>query len=99
MHPIRSWTDLKKRVGNYRRCFIFTHSCMPNEPLVVLHTFLTNEISSSMNKIVQSQRCSSFGMVTSFVLLCVCAILGMCPKIHGNLMFYDSNNNEWSLYN
>ncbi|KAL7638269.1 UNVERIFIED_CONTAM: hypothetical protein RMT77_010833 [Armadillidium vulgare] len=60
VHPVRNWTDLKKRVGNYRRCFIFTHACMPNEPLVVLHTFLTTEISKSMSKIVQSQRYMSF---------------------------------------
>ncbi|XP_076061051.1 malonyl-CoA decarboxylase, mitochondrial-like isoform X2 [Oratosquilla oratoria] len=59
VHPVRNWTDLKRRVGNYRRCFVFTHSCMPSEPLVVLHTFLTNEISRSMNKIVQNPRYSS----------------------------------------
>ncbi|KAA0198150.1 hypothetical protein HAZT_HAZT000099 [Hyalella azteca] len=56
VHPVRNWTDLKRRVGQYRRCFVFTHSCMPSEPLVVLHTFLTDSISSSMNVIVQNPR-------------------------------------------
>ncbi|XP_042240520.1 malonyl-CoA decarboxylase, mitochondrial-like [Homarus americanus] len=60
VHPVRNWTDLKRRVGLYRRCFIFTHSCMPKEPLVVLHIFLTNEISKSMAKILQTSRASSF---------------------------------------
>nr|XP_045607335.1 malonyl-CoA decarboxylase, mitochondrial-like isoform X2 [Procambarus clarkii] len=59
VHPVRNWTDLKRRVGPYRRCFIFTHSCMPKEPLVVLHIFLTNEISKSMAKILQNSRASS----------------------------------------
>ncbi|KAF2350032.1 Malonyl-CoA decarboxylase N-terminal [Trinorchestia longiramus] len=56
VHPVRNWTDLKRRVGQYRRCFVFTHSCMPSEPLVVLHTFLTDSISGSMNLIVQNPR-------------------------------------------
>lgn len=60
VHPVRNWTDLKRRVGPYRRCFIFTHSCMPNEPLVVLHIFLTNEISNSMAKILKTSRAPSY---------------------------------------
>ena len=48
VHPIRNWTDLKRRVGPYRRCFVFTHSSMPREPVVVLHTALTEEISNSI---------------------------------------------------
>ena len=49
VHPIRSWSDMKQRVGSYRRCFVFTHNAMPQEPVVVLHTALTNEISSSIH--------------------------------------------------
>lgn len=52
VHPVRSWADLKRRVGAYRRCFVYTHSSMPTEPIVVLHTALSNEISSSMKGIV-----------------------------------------------
>lgn len=44
IHPIRNWVDLKKRVGPYRRCFVFTHPSMPREPLVVLHTALCDVI-------------------------------------------------------
>lgn len=61
VHPVRNWADLKRRVGPYRRCFVFTHACMPKEPLVVLHTFLTNEISSSMDPIIQASRSNSPG--------------------------------------
>ncbi|XP_063405322.1 malonyl-CoA decarboxylase, mitochondrial-like isoform X1 [Mytilus trossulus] len=54
VHPIRNWTDLKRRVGPYRRCFVFTHSSMPREPVVVLHTALTNEITKSIHSILQT---------------------------------------------
>ncbi|CAL8109982.1 unnamed protein product [Orchesella dallaii] len=56
VHPMRNWTDLKKRVGPNRRCFVFTHNSMPAEPVVVLHTFLTDHIASSIQKIVTSHR-------------------------------------------
>ena len=49
VHPIRNLTDLKRRVGPYRRCFVFTHSSMPREPVVVLHTALTNGITKSIH--------------------------------------------------
>lgn len=52
VHPVRNWTDLKRRVGAYRRCYVFTHSCMPGEPIVVLHTALTSSISDSIQRIV-----------------------------------------------
>ncbi|XP_024085704.1 malonyl-CoA decarboxylase, mitochondrial-like [Cimex lectularius] len=52
VHPVRSWADLKRRVGSYRRCFVYTHSAMPCEPIVVLHTALCTEIASSMKGIV-----------------------------------------------
>ncbi|CAL1270377.1 unnamed protein product [Larinioides sclopetarius] len=59
VHPIRNWTDIKQRVGPYRRCYVFTHSCMPREPIVVLHTALTNEISSSIASIVRQTKTQS----------------------------------------
>lgn len=48
MHPVRNWTDLKRRVGPYRRCYAFTHAAMPGEPLVVLHVALTEDISDNI---------------------------------------------------
>uniref|UniRef100_A0A0A9Z0G7 Malonyl-CoA decarboxylase, mitochondrial n=1 Tax=Lygus hesperus TaxID=30085 RepID=A0A0A9Z0G7_LYGHE len=52
VHPVRNWTDLKRRVGPYRRCFVYTHSSMPSEPIVVLHTALCPEIASSTKGII-----------------------------------------------
>ncbi|RUS86163.1 hypothetical protein EGW08_006057 [Elysia chlorotica] len=56
VHRIKTWFDIKQRVGPYRRCYIFTHNSMPREPVVVLHTALTKEISSSIQTIIQDPR-------------------------------------------
>uniref|UniRef100_UPI0037E8FBEC malonyl-CoA decarboxylase, mitochondrial isoform X2 n=1 Tax=Semicossyphus pulcher TaxID=241346 RepID=UPI0037E8FBEC len=48
VHPVRNWTDLKRRVGPYRRCYAFIHAAMPGEPLVVLHVALTEDISDNI---------------------------------------------------
>ncbi|XP_042352655.1 malonyl-CoA decarboxylase, mitochondrial [Plectropomus leopardus] len=53
VHPVRNWTDLKRRVGPYRRCYAFTHAAMPGEPLVVLHVALTENISDNIQSIVR----------------------------------------------
>lgn len=53
VHPVRNWTDLKRRVGPYRRCYAFTHASMPGEPLVVLHVALTEEIANNIQGIVR----------------------------------------------
>ncbi|XP_046418541.1 malonyl-CoA decarboxylase, mitochondrial-like [Neodiprion fabricii] len=55
IHPIKNWTDLKRRVGPYRRCYVFTHRAMPREPLVVLHTALCGSIPSSVKEVFQTE--------------------------------------------
>ncbi|XP_022694980.1 malonyl-CoA decarboxylase, mitochondrial-like isoform X2 [Varroa jacobsoni] len=56
VHPVRGWLDLKRRVGSYRRCFVFCHSSMPSEPVVVLHTALMQHIADSIKDIVRHQK-------------------------------------------
>ena len=56
VHPLRNWTDLKARVGPYRRCFAYTHRSMPGEPIVVLHIALTTEIVSTIASVVKHRR-------------------------------------------
>ncbi|KAI1890039.1 hypothetical protein AGOR_G00169110 [Albula goreensis] len=53
VHPVRNWTDIKRRVGPYRRCYAFTHAAMPGEPLVVLHVALSEDISNNIQAIVR----------------------------------------------
>ena len=68
VHPLRHWKDLKHRVGQNRRCFIFTHKAIPREPIVVLHAALTsgpsNRIQVSYNIILVAQ----LVILSSFVL-------------------------------
>ena len=52
VHPVRSWSDLKKRLGPYRRCFILSHPAVPQRPLAILHVALTGNISSSLSTII-----------------------------------------------
>ncbi|XP_020291205.1 malonyl-CoA decarboxylase, mitochondrial-like [Pseudomyrmex gracilis] len=55
IHPIKNWLDLKRRVGPYRRCYIFTHPSMPREPIVVLHTALCDIIPDSVKGIEEAE--------------------------------------------
>ncbi|XP_066601656.1 malonyl-CoA decarboxylase, mitochondrial-like [Prorops nasuta] len=55
IHPMKNWMDLKKRVGPYRRCYIFSHPSMPREPLVVLHTALCDTIPESVRGIKEAE--------------------------------------------
>jgi len=52
VHPIRSWSDLKKRLGPQRRCFILSHQSLPLKPLAILHVALTQDISSNIHSII-----------------------------------------------
>lgn len=56
VHPVKNWTDLKTRVGPYRRCFVYTHPSMPGEPVVILHVALTETIASSITSLVMDHR-------------------------------------------
>jgi len=54
VHPIASWSDIKKRIGNHRRCFVYTHPSMPGEPMVILHVALTDgSVSNSVDLLVR----------------------------------------------
>jgi len=52
VHPVRSLSELKARLGQGRRCFAFFHPCLPEEPLVFVHVALLPEIAGSMADIV-----------------------------------------------
>lgn len=52
VHPVRSWSDLKKRLGPYRRCFILSHPAVPKRPLAILHVALMNDITDNIHSII-----------------------------------------------
>ncbi|RLU18337.1 hypothetical protein DMN91_008694 [Ooceraea biroi] len=55
IHPTRNWSELKRRFGPYRRCYIFTHPSMPREPLVLLHTALCDVIPETLKGIDEAE--------------------------------------------
>ncbi|XP_012272190.1 malonyl-CoA decarboxylase, mitochondrial [Orussus abietinus] len=55
IHPIRNWADLKRRVGPFRRCYVFTHPSMPGEPIVVLHVALCDTIPCTVKGIKEAE--------------------------------------------
>lgn len=56
VHPVRNWMDMKRRVGLYRRCFLYTQPSMPGTPLVILHTALCKDIPSAMETLIPRDR-------------------------------------------
>lgn len=51
VHPVRSLSELKHRLGRGRRCFAFFHPCLPGEPLVFVHVALLPEVTGSMEDV------------------------------------------------
>ncbi|KAJ1733105.1 hypothetical protein LPJ61_001719 [Coemansia biformis] len=55
VHAIKSWLDVKHRLGNGRRCFGFFHRSVPMEPLVFVWVALTDRISSNVQSILRER--------------------------------------------
>ncbi|KAL7684875.1 putative malonyl-CoA decarboxylase [Plasmopara halstedii] len=51
VHPVGTIAELKRRLGNGRRCFAFFHPSIPEEPLVFVHVALMQEMATSMQSI------------------------------------------------
>ncbi|CAH0476445.1 unnamed protein product [Peronospora belbahrii] len=51
VHPVGTISELKRRLGNGRRCFAFFHPSIPDEPLVFVHVALMQQLASSMQAI------------------------------------------------
>ncbi|KAJ1933954.1 hypothetical protein EC988_008955, partial [Linderina pennispora] len=74
VHAVKSWLDVKRRLGNGRRCFGFFHRSVPLEPLVFVWVALTDEISSNVQGILtepegkpdeSSAKCAIFYSINS----------------------------------
>lgn len=67
VHPIRSWVDLRRRLGHRRRVFIFTHPTMPREPLVMLHVALCSRIEHSI-QVVSCEKSPAFIAIQNLIM-------------------------------
>ena len=48
VHAIRSWDDLKNRLGDDRRCYAYFHLRMPDEPLILVQVALVKGMSDNV---------------------------------------------------
>ncbi|KAJ2705429.1 hypothetical protein FB645_002412 [Coemansia sp. IMI 203386] len=55
VHAVRSWMDIKRRLGNGRRCFGFFHRNAPKEPLIFVWVALTDQIPDNVQSILQER--------------------------------------------
>ncbi len=55
VHAIRSWTDLKNRLREDRRCYAYFHPRMPHEPLIFVEVALVNGISNNINSLLNKK--------------------------------------------
>ena len=56
VHAIRSWNDLKNRLGPARRCFGFFHPNMPHEPLIFVQVALVEGISNNIDDLLDESK-------------------------------------------
>jgi malonyl-CoA decarboxylase len=54
VHPMQSLDDLRTRLGSGRRVFALFHPLLPEQPLVILHVSLQDEIPASMTPVLES---------------------------------------------
>lgn len=55
VHEIQSWTDMKNRLDSDRQCCAFFHNKMPDEPLIFVEVALVNEISGSIQELLNEE--------------------------------------------
>ncbi|KAJ2483921.1 hypothetical protein IWW56_000067 [Coemansia sp. RSA 2131] len=55
VHAVKSWLDVKRRLGSSRRCFGFFHRSVPMEPLVFVWVALTDSITSNVQSILRDR--------------------------------------------
>ncbi len=53
VHEIRSWEDLKNRLGPDHRCYAFFHPRMPDEPLIFIEVALVSGMSNSIQVLLE----------------------------------------------
>lgn len=55
VHAIRSWDDLKNRLGEDRRCYAYFHPRMPDEPLIFVEVALVKGMSDNVQGLLDEE--------------------------------------------
>ncbi len=53
VHAVRSWDDLKNRLGSNRRCYAFFHPNMPDEPLIFVQVALVHGLADNVQVLLE----------------------------------------------
>ncbi len=53
VHAIRSWSDLKARLGPGRRCYAYVHPAMPDDPLIFVEVALTEGMADTVTPLIE----------------------------------------------
>lgn len=53
VHAIRSWSDLKGRLGPGRRCYAYVHPAMPDDPLIFVEVALTEGMADAVTPLIE----------------------------------------------
>lgn len=57
VHEIGSWNELRSRLEpEDRKCFAFFHPSMQDDPLIFIEVALTNDVSSSIDEVLNNKR-------------------------------------------
>ena len=54
VHAIRSWSDLKARLGPGRRCYAYVHPAMPDDPLIFVEVALTEGMADAVTTLIET---------------------------------------------
>jgi malonyl-CoA decarboxylase len=52
VHEIEGWEDLRRRLGDDRRCFAFFHPALPDEPLIFVQVALTRGLAGQIRPLL-----------------------------------------------
>ena len=55
VHAVQSWSDLKNRLGEARRCFALFHPNMPGEPLIFVTVALVEGLADNVHILLDEQ--------------------------------------------
>lgn len=55
VHAIRSWKDLKNRLGDDRRCYAYFHPHMPDEPLIFVEIALVDGMAGNVHELLDEK--------------------------------------------
>ena len=55
VHAIKSWDDLKNRLGDDRRCYAYFHPRMPDEPLIFVQVALVKGMSDNVQGLLDEE--------------------------------------------